>query len=230
MNKPICTLFMLMSVDGKISTGDNDQLDVDCDYPKLEGVKEGLHQYYEIEQCQDLWSLNTGRVMAKIGMNEADLNIAKTPVSFVILDNKPHLNEHGIKALCQKLNQLVLVTTNKNHPAFHLSIDNLHIVYQENLDLPLLMQILADDYHIERLTIQSGGTLNGLFLREDLFDYLDIVISPTLVGGKTVSTLIDGEAIHDAAHIDQLGILKLKQCSVLDDSYIRLQYTVNHKS
>lgn len=229
MNKPICTLFMLMSVDGKISTGDNDQLDVDCDYPKLDGIKEGLHQYYEIEQCQDLWSLNTGRVMAKIGMNEADLNLAKTPVSFVIIDNKPHLNEHGIKALCQELQQLVLVTTNHNHPAFHLSIENLHIIYQEKLNLSLLMQILADNYHIERLTVQSGGTLNGLFLREHLLDRVDIVIAPALVGGKTVSTLIDGEAIHDSAHLDQLGILKLKQCSVLNDSYIRLQYTVINK-
>lgn len=229
MNKPICTLFMLMSVDGKISTGDNDQLDVDCDYPKLDGIKEGLHQYYEIEQCQDLWSLNTGRVMAKIGMNEADLNLAKTPVSFVIIDNKPHLNEHGIKALCQELQQLVLVTTNHNHPAFHLSIENLHIIYQEKLNLSLLMQILADNYHIERLTVQSGGTLNGLFLREHLLDRVDIVIAPALVGGKTVSTLIDGEAIHDSAHLDQLGILKLEQCSVLNDSYIRLQYTVINK-
>lgn len=228
MNKPICTLFMLMSVDGKISTGDHDQLDVDRDYPKLEGVSEGLHQYYEIEQCQDLWSLNTGRVMAKIGINEADLNVVKTPVSFVIIDNKPHLNEHGIKVLCQQLQQLVLVTTNRNHPAFQLSIDNLHIVYQDNLNLKLLMQTLADDYHIERLTVQSGGTLNGLFLREHLFDRVDIVVAPVLVGGKTVSTLIDGEAIHNAADLDQLGILKLEECSVLNGSYIRLQYTIIH--
>lgn len=228
MNKPICTLFMLMSVDGKISTGDHDQLDVDRDYPKLEGVSEGLHQYYEIEQCQDLWSLNTGRVMAKIGINEADLNVVKTPVSFVIIDNKPHLNEHGIKVLCQQLQQLVLVTTNRNHPAFQLSIDNLHIVYQDNLNLKLLMQTLADDYHIERLTVQSGGTLNGLFLREHLFDHVDIVVAPVLVGGKTVSTLIDGEAIHNAANLYQLGILKLEECSVLNGSYIRLQYTIIH--
>lgn len=219
----------IIYVDGKISTGDNDQLDVDRDFPKLKGVSEGLHQYYEIEQCQDLWSLNTGRVMAKIGMNEADLNKAKTPVSFVIIDNKPHLNEHGIKALCQELQQLVLVTTNRKHPAFDLSINNLHIIYQEALNLPLLMQVLADDYHIKQITIQSGGTLNGLFLREHLLDRVDIVIAPALVGGKTVATLIDGETIHDSSQLDQLGVLKLEECSVLNDSYIRLQYTVIHK-
>lgn len=41
---------MLSSVDGKISTGNSEKLDVDKDYPKIKGVKEGLHQYYEIEQ------------------------------------------------------------------------------------------------------------------------------------------------------------------------------------
>ena len=46
MDRPITTLFMLMSVDGKISTGASDHLDVDKDFPKITGVKEGLHQYY----------------------------------------------------------------------------------------------------------------------------------------------------------------------------------------
>ena len=50
MDRPITTLFMLMSVDGKISTGATDDLDIDKDFPKIAGVREGLHQYYEIEQ------------------------------------------------------------------------------------------------------------------------------------------------------------------------------------
>ena len=66
-NRPITTLFMLMSVDGKISTGSTDDLDVDKDFPKINGLKEGLHQYYEIEQTTDLWSFNTGRVQEKMG-------------------------------------------------------------------------------------------------------------------------------------------------------------------
>ena len=59
MSRPITTLFMLMSVDGKISTGSSDELDVDKDFPAITGVAEGLHQYYEIEQSTDLWSFIT---------------------------------------------------------------------------------------------------------------------------------------------------------------------------
>ena len=57
--KPITTLFMLMSVDGKISTGAVDELDVDREFPRINGKKEGVYQYYEIEKTTDLWSLNS---------------------------------------------------------------------------------------------------------------------------------------------------------------------------
>ena len=80
MDRPVTTLFMLMSVDGKISTGAADNLDVDRDFPKIAGVREGLHQYYEIEQTTDLWSLNSGRVQQKLGVNRKKLP-NKTPVS-----------------------------------------------------------------------------------------------------------------------------------------------------
>lgn len=52
--KPITTLFMLMSVDGKISTGAVDELDVDREFPRINGMKEGVYQYYEIEKTTDL--------------------------------------------------------------------------------------------------------------------------------------------------------------------------------
>ena len=49
--RPVTTLFMLSSVDRKISTGNSDLLDVDSDYPAMDGVKEGLHQYSEFRAC-----------------------------------------------------------------------------------------------------------------------------------------------------------------------------------
>lgn len=69
-NRPITTLFLLTSVDGKIITGATDEMDVDRDFPAIKGVSEGLYQYYEIESTTDLWSLNSGRVQAKVGVNE----------------------------------------------------------------------------------------------------------------------------------------------------------------
>ena len=228
MDRPITTLFMLMSVDRKISTGATDELDVDQDFPKIPGVREGLHQYYEIEQTTDLWSLNSGRVQAKMGVNSKPLP-HKTPVSFVLIDNH-HLDENGVRYFCALSKEFVLITTNEYHPAFQVSESNLHIIFQKELHLKDALSALKADFGCERLTIQSGGTLNGLFLREKLFDYIDIVVAPVLVGGKDTSTLIDGKSLLSENDLSQLGVLKLVECNVLEDSYLRLRYQVLHGS
>ena len=224
MDRPVTTLFMLMSLDGKISPGASDELDVDKDFPSIEGLKEGLPQYYEIEQTTDLWSFNTGRVQEKMGANVKELP-AKSPVSFVLLDNS-HLTEHGVRYFCARSKEFVLITSNQEHPAFGVQEENLHIIYQETLSLAEALATLKKDYGCERITIQSGGTVNGLFLREKLFDYVDIVIAPVLVGGKETSTLIDGSAITSTSELEKLGVLKLESCETLENSYVRMRYQV----
>lgn len=123
-NRPVTTLFMLMSVDGKISTGAVDELDVDQDFPKLKGVREGLHQYYEIEQTQGLWYLNSGRVQEKMGVNEKEMPDHCWNINFVLLDNH-HLTAHGIEYFCALSKDFIIVTSNPDHPAFKVEADNL---------------------------------------------------------------------------------------------------------
>lgn len=224
MNRPMTTLFMLMSVDGKISTGATDELDVDQDFPQIDGLREGLHQYYEIEQTTDLWSFNTGRVQAKMGVNTKPIP-EKTPVSFVLLDNH-HLDEHGIRYFCARSKQFVLITTNRDHPAFRVPAENLRIIFQEKLSLAAALTILRERFGCERLTIQSGGTVNGLFLREKLFDFVDVVVAPVLIGGKDTATLIDGPSLQARDELSQLGVLRLIDACPLQDSYLRLRYQV----
>jgi len=223
--RPITTLFMLMSVDGKISTGANDLLDVDQDFPKLSGVSEGLHQYYEIQETTDRWSLNSGRVQAKMGVNEKPLPDHHWNVNFVLLDNQ-HLTGHGVEYFCALLKEFVLVTSNRQHPAFSVKADNLHILYYEQLDLCTMFEDLYEKFGCERLTIQSGSTLNGAFLRKKLFDYVDIVLAPVLIGGKDTSTLIDGASLQSPNELKKLGILCLEKAEVLENSYLRLKYKV----
>ena len=227
-NRPINTLFMLMSLDGKINSGDSDELDVDRDWCMIDGVKEGLHQYYDIEKTTDWYSLNTGKVMAKIGVNDKKEVPQKIECRFIIIDNKPHLNENGIEYLCNWVEKLFLVTNNKNHPAYNVKdkLDNLNILYYDEIDFNNMMEDLKNDYQVERITIQSGGTLNCEFLRNNLIDYVNIVIAPILVGGSTTNTLIDGKAISKIEELNKLKALKLMEANVLQNSYVQLKYKV----
>ena len=228
MNKPISTLFMLMSVDGKISTGSTDILDVDKDFPKIKGIKEGLQQYYDIEQTTDLYSLNSGKVQAKVGANKPQKNIVKLPVSFLIIDNQPHLDEIGVDNFLKKSKKLFIITTNKSHPAFdRQDEDNLEIIYYENeIDFVDLFRKLKEDFKIGNLTIQTGATLNSIFLRHKLIDKISIVVAPALIGGKETPSLIGGKSLSDVDELKDIKALKLVDVKKLNDSYIHLQYNV----
>ena len=223
--RPVTTLFMLTSVDGKISTGATDELDVDRDFPKFAGLREGLHQYYEIEETTDPWSLNSGHVQQKMGVNEKPLPDHHWNVSFVLLDNH-HLTAHGVEYLCALSKQFVLVTSNRNHPAFSVKKDNLNLLFYEKLDLAIMLEDLYEKYGCERLTIQSGATLNAAFLQKKLFDYVDIVVAPVLIGGNETASLIGGSSLTSPDDFGAMGILQLEKAEALEDSYLRLRYKV----
>ena len=126
------------------------------------------------------------------------------------------MTEHGVTYFCRKSKVFVLITSNKEHPAYNIKEKNLHIIFQE----------LKSSYGCEKLTIQSGGTVNGLFLREKLFDYIDVVVAPVLIGGKETASLIDGSSITSENELSGLSVLKLIDCTILNVSYIRVRYQV----
>ena len=218
---------MLSSVDGKISSGDNDELDPDRDWKRIRGVYEGLHQYYEIERTTDLYSLNSGRVMAKIGVNTRPAPCDRSPASFVIIDNQPHLSRAGVEYMAQWGQKLILITTNPKHPAQKIQSDRVQILQLEApLNLSNLFERLRRDFGIERITVQSGGELNCALLRAGLIDRVSLVLAPLLVGGRTTPTIIDGEALHSIEELGELRPLRLLKCKELLNSYVYLEYEV----
>jgi 2,5-diamino-6-(ribosylamino)-4(3H)-pyrimidinone 5'-phosphate reductase len=220
---------MLTSVDGKISTGDTNAMDVDKDFPKVVGVKEGLSQYYEIEKTTDFFSLNSGRVFAKIGFNEKTDEPEKIPVTFVIIDSKPHLNESGMKYVSKKGEKVIIVTTNENHPAYKLKeeLDNVEVIKHESeIDFVDMFSKLKNDFGAERVTVQTGGTLNAELVRNGLIDYLSLVVAPVLVGGEDTPTLMDGESLHIQDELFKLKALELESVNKLQNSYLHLVYKV----
>ena len=99
-------------------------------------------------------------------------------------------------------------------------------IFQEKLSLADALSVLKERFGCKRLTIQSGGTVNGLFLREKLFDYVDVVVAPVLIGGKDTATLIDGRSLQGSDELARLGVLRLMEAVPLQDSYLRLRYQV----
>lgn len=229
-NRPHTTLFLLQSLDGKISTGDNDERDFDTDLATIPGIKEGLNQYYELEQQTDPVSLITGRVMAKIGANTQALDtVNQIPITSVVIDNKPHLTKHGVEFLLRKFEKIIIVTTNNQHPAYtlqssHTGLTIIH--YNHKINFADLFERLSQEHGAKRVTIQSGGELNAILLRAGLIDTLLIVVAPCLVGGRNTTTLIGGESLRTSEDLAQIRPLRLTRAQPLKDSYVKLEYEV----
>ena len=150
-------------------------------------------------------------------------------MSFVIMDSKPHLNENGIRYLCEWLRQVYIIMTNENYFANNIlgDFENLEIIsYDKEIDFNDLFEQLRSQYHIERLTIQSGGMMNSHLLREGLIDYVKVVVAPLLVGGKDTPIVIDGESIESLEELSRMRALRLNDCIILNDSYVLLDYDV----
>ncbi|MEI6887145.1 MAG: dihydrofolate reductase family protein [bacterium] len=229
MDRPYNTLFMLSSLDGKISTGDVDTLDTDLDFKRIHGIKEGVKQYYDLEKTTDFYSLNSGKVMAKIGANVRTTEPKKIQCNFIIIDNKPHLDDKGTEYMAKWVKTLYLVTTNKNHPAYKLKekYPNIEIIYYENsVDLSDMFSKMKKMFGAKRITIQSGGTLNAEFLRQGFIDEVSIVIAPCLIGGNNTQSLIGGESLHNEEDLLKIKSLELVKSTTLENSYIHLIYKV----
>jgi len=223
------TLCLVISLDGKITTGATDNLDSDKDWKRIVGVKEGFAQYYKVEQSLGPNYINSGRVLEKVGFNEKKIMPEKEPLKFVVIDRKPHLNKNGIKYLCNWLEKLFIVTNNPKHPAFELKseYDNMEIIYYKtDIDFADLLVKLKKKYGIEKIAIETGGTLNAIFFRNGLVDHIKIVVAPLIVGGKDTSSLVDGFSLTEQAQLHLLKALKLKECKKLENSYLLLEYDV----
>ncbi|MDQ2845344.1 MAG: dihydrofolate reductase family protein [Actinomycetota bacterium] len=222
---PVVTLFMLMSLDGKISTGSSDERDFDKDLPQIVGVAEGLGQYYRLEQETDSFSLNTGRVLAKVGWNQPQSSIDRLPVSFVVVDTE-HLSELGVRNLLARTQRLILVTSNHRHPATHVEHPELDVVTVASpIDFNSVFGRLAQ-LGVRAITVQSGGTLNASLVRAGLVDYVSVVVAPVLVGGSSTPTLIDGESLNLPDDLRLLQPLQLLDNIRLKNSYLHLRYAV----
>lgn len=208
MKRPITTLLTLMSADGGLA--------------EIDGWSEEIYQYYEIAETTDLWLLISGEDRAKNGVNTKDLP-EKSSVSFAMIDDKC-LTEQGIRYFCALSKEFVLITSNPEHPAYNFEEGNLHIIFQDKPDLCETLAKLRSECGCRKITVRNDGGVSEILMREKLFDCVNIVIDPVMIGGRETSTLIDGTALISKKDIKTLGKLELQGYGVLKNSYLELRY------
>jgi len=77
-------------------------------------------------------------------------------------------------------------STPKEHLEFLRSIDvDCIMAGDDRVDLRRALEELRRRHRVKVVRVDSGGTLNGVLLREGLVDEVSLLVFPTLVGGST---------------------------------------------
>jgi 2,5-diamino-6-(ribosylamino)-4(3H)-pyrimidinone 5'-phosphate reductase len=83
---------------------------------------------------------------------------------------------------------------------------------KEDIDLPLLMRILYQDFGVKKLMIEGGPTLNWYMLRDHLVDEIRLIHLPFIVGGSDTPSLVGGMHIEDEREMVRLELSRFYLC------------------
>lgn len=195
MNRPYIVCHMMTSVDGRI----------DCNMTsKLPGVD----VYYAALNSFGFTATLCGRVTAELEMAEPG---AFEPKHFellgesgfskkadadkysVVVDTKGSLLWHDGT---YDGTSLIIVTSESVSKEYIDYLDAKSISWiacgKERIDLVRVVQILADEFGIERMGIVGGGTINTAFLSAGLLDEISIIMAPGIDARKGMVTVFDG--------------------------------------
>ncbi len=109
------------------------------------------------------------------------------------------------------------------------------IAGEDHVDLRTALEELYSRYAVRVVRVDSGGTLNGLLLRQGLVNEVSVLIYPCLVGGETTSSIFrapDLPAAVDAAPgqgAEGTISLKLMQTRKLRGDVMCLRYEVKRQ-
>lgn len=105
-----------------------------------------------------------------------------------------------------------------------------HIKYiitgDEHVDIKTALEELNSRYEVKTVRADSGGTLNGVLLKEGLVDEVSVLVHPGLVGGVSSQSIFHSPDISSDGEVIKL---KLKHVEEFKDNIVWMRYTVVHK-
>lgn len=224
MNRQIVTVFMIQSIDGKISFNGTGRLDFDDRIPTLSWSAKGIKHYYEAKFGIDDTTLISGKTLEIVGWNDKVVHENKE-LTLVVIDNN-HLTGEGLLRLHNSNKRIILVT---NRLWYLENMDNLpyDVIYyrEDRCSIGNILDILYTKYNIKYVTVQGGGEINASLFKERRVDYIDIIIAPFIVGGRNTPGCVGGESLSEDVDIREvINEYSLISVDSVGDSYVRVRY------
>lgn len=193
--KPYIICHMIASVDGRIDCYMTEQI-------------EGGNEYYEALEALACPSMLMGRVTMQMHYALAEpfmphdttpigcemFHIARKADAYCIgIDTRGKLqwgaNEFDGQAL-------LIITDEECPKAYHDRLTEQGIswiaVGKNGINIARAMELLAEEFGVERLAVTGGGHINGAFLEAGLLDEVSFMVAPGIDGRDGMVAVFDG--------------------------------------
>lgn len=193
--RPYIICHMMSLLDGRI----------DCDV--TEQIESG-DEYYEALNQLDCPSTLMGRVTMQMHYALPELFIAEDNTSIRSEQYHVAIVTKGYLVAIDTLGKLrwaqnqfdgmpLLVITSEDCPKeYHDTLTKQQISWiatgKGGIDLPRAVEILYNEFKVERLSVTGGGNINGAFLKADLIDEVSMMWCPGIDGRKGMAAVFDG--------------------------------------
>lgn len=194
MKRPHVTMNMAMSVDGKVSSIARE--------PTTFTSREDKRRLMEIRSHCDalVVAARTAKDYETMGISNPKLRSARRrrgqaehPLR-VIVSGSLHLSP-ALPIFKASISPILIVcceTAPLSQQRKLIGLGELIVCGKKELDVPLLLHILATKYHVKTLLCEGGPTLNDAFFRAKVVDEFYLTLCPYIIGGERAPTLVDG--------------------------------------
>ncbi|MGY3453864.1 RibD family protein [Bradyrhizobium sp. USDA 4353] len=100
---------------------------------------------------------------------------------------------------------------------------------ERQLDLAVVLDIVARELGVKRLLLEGGGGANGAFLRAGLVDEFNLVLCPAIDGTKGAPSVFDS-AESDAGARAPITAMTLESTKMLEGGAVWLRYKITNGS
>jgi 2,5-diamino-6-(ribosylamino)-4(3H)-pyrimidinone 5'-phosphate reductase len=97
----------------------------------------------------------------------------------------------------------------------------------EKVDMRQALEEVNTKYGIKHIRVDSGGTLNGILLREGLVDEVSLLVHPYLVGGVSPKSFFRAPDLESA---DGVVNLRLAKVNVVEKELVWMHYEVTREA
>ena len=218
MNKPYIICHMMTSVDGRIDCAMTSQLP-------------GVEDYYKTLDALNLPTTVSGRVTAELEMAEPGFFQAKNPETFGQEGFSKKVSAKGYEIIVDTKGKLLwpdasgmtkpyLIVTSENVSKEYLDyLDGQNISWiacgKEHVDLSRAVEILAEQFGVERMGIVGGPKINTAFLEAGLLDEISLLVRAGIDGRGGMPAVFDGLTMeHDVTKLKLIDVKKFDSDAV----------------